>query len=92
MATAQTVRRWILTGSVAAITVTGAFYGAGLKTSQEHAQERQRLMALSPDEKIAQYEAVIQEWERTKKELERKLDTFRAKKKGLEVGEGNRRM
>jgi hypothetical protein len=49
-------------------------------------------MALSPDEKIAQYEAVIQEWERTKKELERKLDTFRAKKKGLEVGEGNRRM
>ena len=49
-------------------------------------------MALSTDEKIAQYEAVVQEWERTKKELERKLETFQAKKKGLQVGEGNRRM
>ena len=49
-------------------------------------------MTLSPDDKIAQYEAVVQEWERTKKELERKLETFRARKNGVEVGEGNRRM
>lgn len=33
---AQTVRRWVMTGSVAAITATGALYGAGLKTRREH--------------------------------------------------------
>jgi len=38
MATQQTVRRWILTASVAAITATGALYGASLKNSQENAQ------------------------------------------------------
>jgi hypothetical protein len=31
----QAVRRWIMTGAVAAITVTGTLYGAGLKTDQE---------------------------------------------------------
>ena len=126
MATQQAVRRWILTGSVTAITITGALYGAGLKTNQERAQvchrhstsihlfifsrvyknivrtaltdtnqtsqERKRIMALSPDEKIAQYEAVIEEWERTKKELERKLERHHARKRGEDVGEGDRRM
>lgn len=33
--TQQAVRRWILTGAVAAITVTGTIYGAGLKESQD---------------------------------------------------------
>lgn len=32
---AQAIRRWIMTGAVAAITITGTFYGAGLKTDQE---------------------------------------------------------
>ncbi|KZM18680.1 uncharacterized protein EKO05_0006476 [Ascochyta rabiei] len=32
---AQAVRRWILTGAVAAITVTGTIYGAGLKSDRE---------------------------------------------------------
>lgn len=36
--TAQTVRRWVMTGSVAAITATGAWYGAGLKAQQEFKQ------------------------------------------------------
>lgn len=35
MATLQTVRRWIMTGAVAAITITGTIYGAGLKGQQE---------------------------------------------------------
>lgn len=35
---AQTVRRFVMTGSVAAITATGAWYGAGLKTQQEFKQ------------------------------------------------------
>jgi hypothetical protein len=35
MATLQTVRRWIMTGAVAAITITGTIYGAGLKGRQD---------------------------------------------------------
>ena len=31
----QAVRTWIMTGAVAAITVTGTIYGAGLKTDSE---------------------------------------------------------
>jgi uncharacterized membrane protein YoaK (UPF0700 family) len=31
MATTQAVRRWIMTGSVAAVTITGTIYGATLK-------------------------------------------------------------
>lgn len=37
---AQAVRRWILTGAITAITVTGAIYGAGLKSKQEFKQVR----------------------------------------------------
>ena len=40
MATQQAVRRWILTGAVAAITITGTIYGAGLKGDQEVKQVR----------------------------------------------------
>jgi hypothetical protein len=35
MATQQAVRRWIMTGAVAAVTITGTFYGAGLKGEHE---------------------------------------------------------
>ena len=35
MVSPQVVRRWIITGSVAAITATGAIYGAQLKGAQE---------------------------------------------------------
>jgi hypothetical protein len=31
----QAVRRWIMTGSVTAITAAGTIYGAGLKTDQD---------------------------------------------------------
>ena len=34
------IRRVILTGSIAAISATGAWYGAGLKTQQEHKEVR----------------------------------------------------
>jgi hypothetical protein len=33
--TTQAVRRWIMTGSVAAVTIAGTIYGAGLKEDQE---------------------------------------------------------
>lgn len=40
MVNPQSVRRWILTGGITAITVTGALYGAGLKTEQDAKQVR----------------------------------------------------
>lgn len=40
MATTQAVRRWIMTGAVAAVTITGTIYGAGLKGEQEIKQVR----------------------------------------------------
>jgi hypothetical protein len=36
MTTPQTVRRWILTGSITAIAATGAIYGAGLRSRQQY--------------------------------------------------------
>ncbi|KAK7183738.1 hypothetical protein PSPO01_10074 [Paraphaeosphaeria sporulosa] len=83
--TVQAVRRWILTGSVAAITVTGALYGADLKSNYEKTQAQKRIATISADEKIAHYQSLIEEWERTKKELERKLENFQAKKRVLEM-------
>jgi hypothetical protein len=35
MATTQAVRRWIITGAVTAITITGTIYGASLKDDVE---------------------------------------------------------
>lgn len=37
-AAANKFRVWIFTGAFAAITATGAWYGAGLKTQQEYKQ------------------------------------------------------
>ena len=39
-ASSQTLRRYVLTTSVAAITATGAWYGAGLKARQEFKEVR----------------------------------------------------
>ncbi|KAI6788772.1 hypothetical protein KC325_g8994 [Hortaea werneckii] len=56
MASSNPVRTWILTGSVAAITATGAWYGAGLKTRQEYNQERGVRLQATPAERIEQME------------------------------------
>jgi hypothetical protein len=40
MATQQAVRRWIMTGAVAATTIAGTIYGAGLKGEQDVKQVR----------------------------------------------------
>jgi len=41
MAQQQKIRRFVMTGAVFAITATGAWYGAGLKTQQEFEKVRQ---------------------------------------------------
>ena len=47
----QAVRRWIMTGAVAAITVTGTIYGAGLKSDQDVKRVRlQSAHALAPSQ------------------------------------------
>lgn len=46
MASPPVVRRWIMTGAITAITVTGAIYGADLKSRQEYKQVRYLLLIL----------------------------------------------
>lgn len=46
MASSSNVRRFVLTASIAAITATGAWYGAGLKTRQEFKQVREVTIAV----------------------------------------------
>ncbi|KAF2873272.1 hypothetical protein BDV95DRAFT_490267 [Massariosphaeria phaeospora] len=73
MPTPQTVRRWILTGAVTAITMTGTIYGAGLKSRQESHQEHKQILEATPEQRIAQLEAVRTELVRSKTEIERKM-------------------
>jgi hypothetical protein len=40
------IRRIVLTGSIAAITATGAWYGAGLKVQQERNEVRRHPLQL----------------------------------------------
>ncbi|KAF1348656.1 hypothetical protein BDV97DRAFT_297140 [Delphinella strobiligena] len=77
--TAQTVRRWVMTGSVAAITATGAWYGAGLKTQQEFKQEKKVIQEASPTDRIEQLEVTRTDLLRRKKALERKLEELSAR-------------
>ncbi|KAF2464893.1 uncharacterized protein BDR25DRAFT_241340 [Lindgomyces ingoldianus] len=85
MTTQQAVRRWIMTGAVAAITVTGTIYGAGLKTRQELKQEKRRVLEATPEERIAQLEVARSELVTKKNELERKMASVAARRltKGL---------
>ncbi|KAF2190461.1 hypothetical protein K469DRAFT_559195 [Zopfia rhizophila CBS 207.26] len=77
---AQAVRRWIWTGAITAITVTGAIYGAGLKSSQELKQEKKRLLEATPEQRIAQLEVARSELVTKKKELERKIAQVAARR------------
>ncbi|KAJ8108687.1 hypothetical protein OPT61_g7998 [Boeremia exigua] len=87
MATPQTqaVRRWIMTGAVTAITVTGTLYGAGLKTDQEVKKERERFQQAGPEEFIPQLQLVRDDLVMKRKEIERKIAGFHEKKKAKEL-------
>ncbi|EMC94554.1 hypothetical protein BAUCODRAFT_551842 [Baudoinia panamericana UAMH 10762] len=65
------VRTYILTGCVAAITATGAWYGAGLKTRQEHGQ---KIVTASTAERIEQMELAKARLLRHRAELRTKID------------------
>ncbi|KAF9698175.1 hypothetical protein EKO04_003687 [Ascochyta lentis] len=78
---AQAVRRWILTGAVAAITVTGTIYGAGLKSDREVKAERKRYQQASPEEIISQLQIARDNLVIKKKEMERKIAGFHEKQR-----------
>ncbi|KAL1600111.1 hypothetical protein SLS59_006185 [Nothophoma quercina] len=81
----QAVRRWIMTGAVAAITVTGTIYGAGLKSDQDVKRERRRYQQASPEEIISQLQIARDDLVVKKNELERKIAGFHEKKKLKEI-------
>ncbi|KAF2689085.1 hypothetical protein K458DRAFT_383746 [Lentithecium fluviatile CBS 122367] len=82
MTTAQTVRRVILTGSVAAVTVAGTVYGAQLKSGWERARERERLEKATPEEIIAQLRAAQADLEQRKHDIERRIAAFKVRQSG----------
>ncbi|OCK84727.1 hypothetical protein K432DRAFT_400869 [Lepidopterella palustris CBS 459.81] len=80
MAQQQKIRRFIMTGSIAAITATGAWYGAELKTRQEFKQEKQKALEATPEEKIAQLEIARERLVSKRKEMERKIAAVTARR------------
>jgi len=84
MATLQTVRRWIMTGAVAAITITGTIYGAGLKGQQDVKQQRRQILQATPEERIAQLEVTRAELVVKKNEMERKMGQIAARRRAKE--------
>ncbi|KAF2717023.1 hypothetical protein K431DRAFT_211795, partial [Polychaeton citri CBS 116435] len=73
------VRRWVLTISVATITATAAWYGAGLKYRQEFSQEHRKLVEASSLEKVQQLEKMRTKLVRQRSELQSKVDRLLAK-------------
>ncbi|KAI9804914.1 MAG: hypothetical protein M1833_006217 [Piccolia ochrophora] len=67
------IRRIVLTGSVAAVAATGAWYGAGLKARQEFKQEEQQRQEASPAERMASLEHYRSELVARRIGLERKI-------------------
>ncbi|KAI8934903.1 hypothetical protein NX059_008574 [Plenodomus lindquistii] len=80
MATQQAVRRWILTGAVAAITITGSIYGATLKRDVEVQKRRKQILESSPEEQIKTLEVAREQLVFKKNELERKITAFKERR------------
>ncbi|EOA90662.1 hypothetical protein ACJQWK_11684 [Exserohilum turcicum] len=87
MATLQTVRRWIMTGAVAAITVTGTIYGAGLKGQQELKQQKRQILQATPEERIAQLEVTRANLVLKRNEMERKIAMIAEKRRAKAEGQ-----
>ncbi|MCJ1314882.1 hypothetical protein MMC15_000196 [Xylographa vitiligo] len=87
-------RRVILTASVAAITATGAWYGAGLKAHQERKQEVVAVRESTPAERIAMLESTRGQLIAKKIGLERKIQELEKRRSGMsreEAGRGSER-
>ncbi|CAF9911206.1 hypothetical protein IMSHALPRED_009965 [Imshaugia aleurites] len=91
MSSALQARTIILTAGVAATTVTGAWYGAGLKTNQEIKQDVKARAEATPTEKIAYLEQTRSGLMAKKIGLEQKISQLEARvarNGGAEVDDG----
>jgi predicted Co/Zn/Cd cation transporter (cation efflux family) len=70
-----------MTGAVAAITITGTIYGAGLKGQQEVKQQNRQILQATPEERIAQLEVARAELVVKKNEMERKMGQIAARRR-----------
>ncbi|MCJ1393345.1 hypothetical protein MMC18_006218 [Xylographa bjoerkii] len=87
-------RRVVLTVSVAAITATGAWYGAGLKAQQERTKEVVAIKESTAAERIAMLESARGELIAKKIGLERKIQELERRRSGMsreEAGRGSER-
>ncbi|KAH7090350.1 hypothetical protein FB567DRAFT_589750 [Paraphoma chrysanthemicola] len=87
MATPQAVRRYIMTGAVAAVTITGTIYGATLKSEQDVKQEKKRILEATPEERIEQLELARRDLVAKKTEMERKIAAFHERRRAKEQEE-----
>jgi len=76
---ANPFRIYILTASVAAITATGVWYGAGLKTRQEFRRDRQAVLEASPAKRIEDMEAFKTQLLQRRAELQATIDQLAAR-------------
>ncbi|THY56723.1 hypothetical protein D6C97_05000 [Aureobasidium pullulans] len=76
-----TFRRFVLTGSIAAVTATGAWYGAGLKMKQDIKQEKQKAAESTPLQQITELETYRANLMQKKIMLDKKIDELETKKR-----------
>ncbi|KAF2029040.1 hypothetical protein EK21DRAFT_113262 [Setomelanomma holmii] len=81
MTTHQAVRRWIMTGAVAAVTITGTIYGATLKSEQDVKKQKKIVLEATPEERIEQLELARRDLVVKKTEMERKIATFHERRR-----------
>ncbi|KFY74931.1 hypothetical protein V499_05058 [Pseudogymnoascus sp. VKM F-103] len=78
----QTIRRVVMTGSVAAITATGAWYGAGLKTQKQATEAVEKHREVTAEEQLALLNERRGQLVGKKMTMERKLAELEARKHG----------
>ncbi|THX75356.1 hypothetical protein D6D05_06554 [Aureobasidium pullulans] len=74
-------RRFVLTGSIAAVTATGAWYGAGLKMKQDIKQEKQKAAESTSVQQITELETYRTNLMQKKIMLDKKIDELETKKR-----------
>ncbi|KAK7754612.1 hypothetical protein SLS62_003395 [Diatrype stigma] len=79
------LRPIVWTGAIAAITIMGTFYGAGLKTQQEYQAEKKQVLETPVEDRIAGLEQRRETLVSQKMPLERKLAGIRARIKANEI-------
>ncbi|MCJ1231075.1 hypothetical protein MMC12_007750 [Toensbergia leucococca] len=82
-------RIFVLTASVAAITATGAWYGAGVKTKQEIRKENKVRGEVSPTQKLFQLEQARGALVAKRIGLERKIMELEARQGGASSAEAS---